>query len=78
MGMIRVSLEDLKEIDDRYVEMFEVLKRCEWIGMVTLKYCPSCFNWKYKGHKETCRLNDILNDVVDADPMGVLKRTCDG
>ena len=76
MTWIRVSLEDLRKMDKRYERMFEMLKRLEWVGMVTLQHCPSCFRWRYKGHKDTCVLNNILNEVFDADLTGTLKRNC--
>lgn len=73
--MIRVSVKDLKEADKRYVEMFEVLKSIEWIGMPTLTHCPVCHQWRYKqGHKETCRLDKILKAVAEADQTEELKR----
>lgn len=72
--MISVDIEDLKASEKRYNRMFQMLKDLEWIGRQGLKYCPSCKNFKRKGHLADCELDRLLFTIVEEDPTGTLVR----
>jgi len=64
---IKVSIKEfedprIKALFDALPEMLEMLKELQWVTAFVKAepYCPCCFEFHGDGHKENCKLKNLL------------------